>query len=385
MSAARRLLDKLRVSAARRRLAPARVRGCRRVLAGARATVPVVVATAQEKSVPIQLRAIGTVQPTESVTVRSRVGGTLTKIHFKEGQDVREGDLLFTIDARPMQAELRQAEANLARSTGELENAQREAQRYEELVRKGFVAQSQYEQIRTRARSLEATVRADRAVVQNARVQTGYATIRAPMRGRTGAVQVHEGSLIAPNHTALVLINELTPVEIGFALPERHLPAVQRYRAGQGRLAVDAVSPKSSERIARGELTFIDNRVDPATGTIQLKATFANDPIMLWPGQFMNVVLTLATEPAVVVPAPAVQTGQQGRYVFVVKPGATVDSRPVDAGREVEGQIVIAQGVKPGETVVTEGQLRLFPGAKVQAQAEPPAAASPPTAPPAKQ
>lgn len=196
---------------------------------------------------------------------------------------------------------------------------------------------------------------------------------------------MHEGSLIAPNHTALVLINELTPVEIGFALPERHLPAVQRYRAGQGRLAVDAVSPKSSERIARGELTFIDNRVDPATGTIQLKATFANDPIMLWPGQFMNVVLTLATEPAVVVPAPAVQTGQQGRYVFVVKPGATVDSRPVDAGREVEGQIVIAQGVKPGETVVTEGQLRLFPGAKVQAQAEPPAAASPPTAPPAKQ
>jgi multidrug efflux system membrane fusion protein len=341
------------------------------------------VATAQQKSVPVQLRAIGTVQPSESVTVRSRVNGTLLKIHFKEGQDVREGDLLFTIDDRQIQAEVRQAEANLGKSTAELDNARREAKRYEELVRKGFVAQSQYDQLQTRVRSLEATVNADRALVQNARVGAGYAKIRAPIAGRTGAVPVHEGDLVAQNQTALVVINELAPIDVGFALSERELPAVQRYRGERGELVADATQAKSGEPIAKGTLTFIDNRVDPATGTIQIKATFANDPITLWPGQFVNVVLTLATEPAIVVPSPAVQTGQQGRYVFVVKPDGTVESRPVEAGREFGGDIVVAKGVNAGETVVTEGQLRLFPGAKVQAQGEA-AAASPPTAPPAR-
>jgi multidrug efflux system membrane fusion protein len=350
--------------------------------AGRGGPVPVAVASAQQKPVPIQLRAIGTVQPTETVTVRSRIGGTLVKIHFKEGQDVREGDLLFTLDARPLEAELRQAEANLAKSSAELENARKEAARYEELFRKGFVAQSQYEQIRTRALTQEATVRADHAAVQNARVQAGYAKIRAPMTGRSGAVQVHEGDLITQNQTPMVVINELAPIEIGFALPERELPAVQRYRAAQGRLGVDAVTPKGGEPIAQGELTFVDNRVDPATGTIQLKATFANDPVTLWPGQFVNVIVTLATEPAVVVPLAAVQTGQQGRYVFVVKPDRSVESRPVEAGRQVGEEIVVAQGVKPGETVVTEGHLRLFPGAKVQVQSDS-AAASPPSTPPA--
>ena len=348
--------------------------------AGRGGPIPITVATAQQKSVPVQLRAIGTVQPSESVTVRSRIGGTLLKTHFKEGQDVREGDLLFTIDDRQIQSEVRQAEANLGKSAAELDNARREATRYEELLKKGFVAQAQYDTLVTRVRSLEGTVQADRAALQNTRVGAGYAKIRAPMSGRTGAVQVHEGDLISQNQTAMVVINELAPIDVVFALPERELPAVQRYRGDRGELGVDAVNAKSGEPLARGTLSFIDNRVDPATGTIQIKATFPNDPIMLWPGQFVNVVLTLATEPAVVVPSAAVQTGQQGRYVFVVKPDGTVESRPVEAAREVDGEIVVAKGVQAGEMVVTEGQLRLFAGAKVQVQTEP-AAASPPTAP----
>ena len=348
--------------------------------AGRGGPIPVTVATAQQKSVPVQLRAIGTVQPSESVTVRSRIGGTLLKTHFKEGQDVREGDLLFTIDDRQVQSEVRQAEANLGKSAAELDNARREATRYAELLKKGFVAQAQYDTLITRVRSLEGTVQADRAAVQNARVGAGYAKIRAPMSGRTGAVQVHEGDLIAQNQTALVVINELAPIDVVFALPERELPDVQRYRGDRGELGVDAVNAKSGEPLARGTLSFIDNRVDPATGTIQIKATFPNDPITLWPGQFVNVVLTLATESAVVVPSAAVQTGQQGRYVFVVKPDGTVESRPVETAREVDGEIVVAKGMQAGETVVTEGQLRLFAGAKVQVQTEP-AAASPPTAP----
>jgi multidrug efflux system membrane fusion protein len=343
-------------------------------------SVPVTVAAATQQPVPVQLRAIGNVQPTESVTVRARVGGTLTRIHFKEGQDVRQGDLLFTIDRRPLEAELRQAQANLAKSSAELDNASREAARYAELARQGFVAQSQYEQLRTRALSLEATVGADRAAVENARVQLGYTTIRAPIAGRTGLVPVHEGDLVKTNDTAMVVINRLAPIDVAFALPERELPAVQRYRA-QGTLDVAAVAPAGGEPLARGELTFVDNRVEPSTGTIQLKATFGNEPIVLWPGQFVSVMLTLATEPAVVVPTAAVQTGQHGQYVFVVKPDGTVESRPVTAGREVAGVTVIAQGLTAGETVVTEGQLRLFPGARVETRTatttEPPPGAAP--------
>jgi multidrug efflux system membrane fusion protein len=337
--------------------------------------VPVTVASVQQKSVPIKLRAIGTVEPTNSVTVRSRIGGTITRIHFEEGQDVADGDVLFTIDRRPLEAELRQAEANLARSAAEMENARREAARYAELAREGFVARSQYEQIRTRAIALEATVRADRAAVENARVQLGYATIPAPIAGRTGIVPVHEGDLVKANDTALVVINRLTPIDVAFALPERELADVQRYRA-QGPLDVAAVAQSGGAPLARGRLTFIDNRVDPSTGTIRLKATFANDPLTLWPGQFVSVVVTLATEPAVVVPTQAVQTGQQGRYVFVVKADSTVESRPVTTGRDVGGETAIASGIQAGETVVTEGHLRLFPGARVEVRTATPGAPS---------
>jgi multidrug efflux system membrane fusion protein len=337
--------------------------------------VPVTVATAVQKPVPVQLRAIGNVQPSESVTLRARVGGIVAEIRFREGQEVEEGQVLFVLDRGPLEAALRQAEAALARSRAQLENARKNAERYAELARQGFVAQQEYERFRTEAQALEATVRADQAVVENARLQLGYATIRAAMSGRTGAHLVHEGDLVRANETALVVINRLRPIDVAFGLPERELPEVRRYRA-EGTLRVEALAPQSGTLLDAGELTFFDNRVDPATGTIQLKATFPNRDAVLWPGQYVNVVLTLTTEPAaVVVPTAAVQTGQQGAYVFVVKPDQTAESRPVKVARQVERETVIAEGVAPGETVVTDGQLRLVPGARVEVKTAAAAAA----------
>jgi multidrug efflux system membrane fusion protein len=347
--------------------------------------VPVAVAVAARKSVPLQIRAIGNVLPSETVTVRSRVGGILAKVHFREGQDVTENQVLMTLETGPLEAALRQAQAQLARSRAQLQNAQRDAARYAELARQGFVAQQEYDRLRTAADALVATVQADQAVVENARLQLSYATIRAPMSGRSGALLVHEGDLIKANDTALVVINRLRPVDVAFALPERELPEVRRYR-DQGSLAVEVLTPQGGPPLGRGELTFIDNRVDPTTGTIQLKATFANADRTLWPGQYVNVVLTLAVEPAAtVVPTAAVQQGQQGSYVFVVKPDETVEWRKIRVARQVGSESVIAEGVAPGETVVTDGQLRLAPGVRVEARAAPAmegdhASAEPPTA-----
>jgi multidrug efflux system membrane fusion protein len=340
--------------------------------------VPVVVATVVLKAVPVELRAIGNVMPSNTVTVRARIGGVLAGVHFKEGQDVEEGQLLFTLDRAPLEAELRQARANLAKDLAQWENARKDAQRYADLARQGFVAQQQADQARTAAAALAATIQADRAAVQSAQLQLGYATIHAPMTGRTGALQVHAGDLIKANDTLMVVINQLRPVDAAFALPERELPEVRTSQA-RGPLPVTALAPPGGQPIASGTLTFIDNRVDPATGTIQLKATFPNDDGRLWPGEYVNVVLTLTVQPdALVVPTPAVQTGQQGTYVFVVKPDRTVESRPVRVAREVGQEAVVAQGLAAGETVVTEGQLRLSPGARVEvrtaaAAAQPPA------------
>ncbi|MGH7277661.1 MAG: efflux RND transporter periplasmic adaptor subunit [Candidatus Rokuibacteriota bacterium] len=346
--------------------------------ARAPAPVPVTVATVVEKPVPVQVRAIGNVLASNSVTVRSRVGGLLADIHFREGQEVREGELLFTIDRRVLEAELRQARANLAKSQAQLANARTEAERYARLVEQGFVARQQYDQVVTNLKALDATVNADRAVVENARIRLGYASIRAPISGRTGALQARAGDVVKPDDTALVVINRLTPIDVAFALPEQQLPDVQRYRA-QETLEVIAVTPATGEPLARGELTFVDNRVDPATGTIQMKAMFSNDERTLWPGQYVNVVLTLTVDPAaVVVPTTAVQAGQAGRYVFVVKPDSTVETRPVAVAREVGPETVIARGVTPGETVVTDGQLRLFPGAPVEMKTATATAPAPP-------
>jgi multidrug efflux system membrane fusion protein len=296
------------------------------------------------------------------------VGGILAQVHFREGHDVKEGDVLFTLDRGPLEAELRQAQANLARSQAQLNNARKDAQRYAELARQGFVSQQQADQAEAAAAALEATARADQAAVDNARIQLGYATIRAPISGRAGALLLHEGDLVKVSDTPMVVINRIRPIDVAFALPERELPEI-RARSAEGSLHVTAQAPQTGRTLGEGQVTFIDNRVDQVTGTIQLKASFPNEDGVLWPGQFVNVIVTLAVDPAaVVVPSPAVQMGQSGRYVFVVKPDQTAELRPVTVAREVGEETVIASGVSPGETVVTDGQLRLVPGAKVDAK-----------------
>lgn len=330
-------------------------------------TAPVTAALAASKTVPVEVSAIGNVEAYATVSVRAQVGGQLQRIHFTEGQKVSKGALLFTIDPRPFEAALRQAEANLARNTAQMENALQEARRYEELVKKGYVAQAQYDQIRTNAASLEALVKADTAAVENARLQVSYCYIHAPLSGRAGSLQVHQGNLVKANdEKPLVVLHQVQPIYVNFSLPEQHLPEIKR-AAAAGTLTVTAAVQDGGEHPARGTLAFIDNAVDRTTGTIRLKGLFANADRRLWPGQFATATLTLSVLPdAVVVPSPAVQTGQQGQYVFVVKPDMGVEQRPVKTGPSFKGETVIASGVQAGERVVTDGHMRLTPGAKVE-------------------
>jgi len=357
--------------------------------------VPVTVAEAAVKDVPIQLAAIGTVEAYSTVSMKSQVSGVLLRVHFKEGQEVRKGDLLFTIDPRPFESELRkaeanlardlafqkQAEANLARDTAQAENARVETRRYERLINAGVVAREQYEQIRANGEAMEASlradkaaienaqeaIRADKAAIENARIELDYCTIRSPIGGRTGSLILHEGNLVKDKDTiALVVINQITPIFVNFSVPEQNLPEIKKHMAG-GKLKVQAVAPGQETNRPEGEVTFVDNAVDSSTGTIRLKGTFENKDKSLWPGQFVNVVLNLAYQKnAVVVPSQAVQTGQAGQYVFVVAADATAESRPVVAGRTFGADTVIEKGLQPGEKVVTDGQLRLVSGAKVQ-------------------
>jgi len=329
--------------------------------------VPVAVGAVTQKAVPVQIAVIGNVEPSSTVAVKAQVGGTLTRVHFTEGQDVMKGDLLFTIDPRPYEAALRQAEANLARSTAQFDNARAEEKRYAELVKKGYVSQTQYEQVRTNAAALEATVFADKALVENAKLNLSYCTIRSPFTGRTGSLLVYEGNLIKANaDTPMVTINQIQPVNVSFAVPEDNLPEIKSYMAG-GALKVEAFLSKGDKNPAEGRLAFIENIVDTATGTIKLKGAFDNGDRRLWPGQFVFVVLTLTVQNnAVVVPAQAVQTGQQGSFVFIVKDDLTVEVRPVVISRTSGQESVIEKGLMPGDNVVTDGQVRLMPGAKVE-------------------
>ena len=329
--------------------------------------VPVTVGVVTQKAVPMQIAVIGNVEPSSTIAVKAQVGGTLTKIHFIEGQDVKKGDLLFTIDTRPYEAALRQAEANLARSIAQFDNARAEEKRYEELVKKGYVSQTQYEQVRTNAAALEATVFADKALLENARLNLSYCTIRAPFTGRTGSLMVYEGNLIKANaDTPMVTINQIQPVNVSFAVPEDDLPEIKRYMSG-GPLRVEAFLSKGDKNPAEGRLTFIENVVDTATGTIKLKGAFYNRDRRLWPGQFVHVVLTLTTQNnAVVVPTQAVLTGQKGQFVFAVKEDMTAEVRPVVVSRTSGEESVIESGLTPGEKVVTDGQIRIMPGAKVE-------------------
>jgi membrane fusion protein, multidrug efflux system len=357
--------------------------------------VPVVTGVVTQKDVPLELRVIGAVEPYSVVAVKSQVGGELTKAHFTEGQFVKKGDTLFTIDPRPFETALRQAEANLdktaalekqaeanlARDEAQSKTASAQAERYSNLLDSGVVSRDQYEQIRTNADALTESVRADKAnvetarkaiesdkaAVQSARLQLSFTTVRAPIDGRTGSLVVHQGNLVkADDTTPLVVINQITPIRVTFSAPERQLPEIRSYMA-KGNLKARVSQQNDAAHPELGEVDFVDNAVDNTTGTIKLKATFANKERRLWPGQFVNVTMTLTTRTgATVAPSQAIQTGQQGQFVFVVKPDQTVEMRPVVVAHTIADDSVIESGVKPGEVVVTDGQLRLVPGAKVK-------------------
>ena len=334
--------------------------------------VPVTVGSAVRKAVPVQLSAIGNVQAFSTVTVKALVEGTLTEVHFTEGQHVKQGDLLFTIDPRPFVVKLKQAEATLARDKAQAVLARQEADRYDGLAAKDYVSREQADQMRATAAAAEATLLVDQASVEDARLQLEYCSIRSPIDGVAGALLVYAGNLVKandPDHP-LVVIQQVSPIYVTFSVPATQLPDVKRYMA-KGPLKVTATPSDDGATPVNGTLTFLDNTVDLATGTIQLKAVFKNENKALWPGQFVTVALTLTTRPdAVVVPSSAVQTGQNGLYLFVVKPDQTVESRPVVAGSTVNHERVIEQGVQPGEQVVTDGQSRLVAGVKVQIKSE---------------
>ncbi len=333
--------------------------------------VPVVVAKASQQNMPVQVNAIGNVLPYSTVTVQTLVDGEIQQAHFVEGEDVKKGQLLFSIDPRPFQAALHQAEANLARDQAQFQYAKTEARQYTELEKEGIVSQIQYQQYTSNADALEAAVRADQAAVENAKIQLSYCSIYSPINGRTGSLLVYPGNLVKSNTTNLVVINQITPIYVDFSVPEQYLPQIKQHQT-RGRLRVLAYPTGKESDASSGTLTFINNTVNNTTGTIELKGTFANRDRRLWPGQFVNVILDLTVqENATVVPSQAVQTGERGMYVYVVKPDNTVEYRPVTVGISLSGVTQVEKGVTSGETVVTNGQLRLYPGAKVTFKNEP--------------
>ncbi len=327
--------------------------------------VPVTVAKTVVKTVPVQFRAIGHGEAISSVAVRARIGGELTRVGFTEGQSVGAGEVLFVIDARPYEAQLRMAEAQLAKDQALLHKAEQDVTRYEDLVKKDFVTQEQYDLTVANAASLKASVAADQANVDDARLQVSYCNITAPVSGRTGNLNVKPGNLVKANDdTPLVVINQTRPIYVSFAVPAQLLPALRQKRGE--RIPVQAKTPGGADGVSEGVLSFVDNAVDTATGTILLKATFPNQDERLWPGEFVDVVVTLGEEPnRIVAPSSAVQSGQQGQYVYVVKADGTAEMRPVKVARMDETDAVIADGLSAGETVVTDGQIRLVQGSRV--------------------
>jgi multidrug efflux system membrane fusion protein len=355
--------------------APAPSGGGRGGQAGA---VPVTVAAVERKSMPMEIRVIGTVEAYSTVSVHAQITGQLTDVKFKEGDDVMKGQALFALDRRPLETALAQAEANLDRDVAQAANAEAQAKRYQDLAERGIATREQVDTSRTGATATSATVEADRAAVENAKVQLQYATIAAPLSGRTGALMVHEGNLVRANDTVpLVVINQLSPIYVSFAIPESQLPELKRYMT-RGSLRVLAAPPNEEGPQASGEITFVDNAVDRTTGTITVKGTFNNTDRRLWPGQFVNVTVTLTTDSAaIVVPAAAIQAGQQGSYAFVVKPDKTVEMRPVEIARTSLAEIVVQRGLQPGETVVTDGQLRLVAGSRISVKGDDPQKVAP--------
>ncbi len=336
------------------------------------APIPVVVVSVAEQSMPVRIAAIGNVEPFATVAVKARVDGQVNDVGFKEGEEVREGQLLFRIDPRPYEAALRQAEATHQRDTAAAAQARAQEKRYLELLEKNYVSKDAYAQFRTNAETAEAVAAASRAAMDNARLNLEYCTIRSPINGFVGKTLIQRGNLVKANDAApLIVLNQVRPVYVNFAVPEQSLDAIRTYMA-RAPLAVSAVPPGSTHRADGGKLVFVDNAVDATTGTIRLRAQFANQDLALWPGQFVNVVVTLYEQAgAIVVPADAVQNGPQGQYVYVVTPDMIAELRPVKIDRVDGGNAIVAAGLKAGESVVSQGQLRLGPGAKVTVGAKP--------------
>jgi multidrug efflux system membrane fusion protein len=361
--------------------------------AGAPPPVPVTVAVATEESIPEEIHAFGGVEPSATVQIKSQIAGELTAVHFVEGGNVNKGDLLIEIDSRPYQdalhqaeaatakdrAQLQQAEANLGKDNAQLKNAEVLAARYESLRKEGVTSREQSEQMQTNLDSLRGSVRADQAAIESSRasVETdlaaeerakldlNYCQIRSPISGRAGNLLVHAGNLVKVSDVALVVINQIEPIFVSFGVPEQYLGDIRK-NSGDRKLPVQVSLQEDAHKTARGFLSVIDNSVDNTTGTIRLKATFDNQERVLWPGQLVNVALTLDTlKNVTIVPAEAVQAGQQGQFVYVVKPDNGVELRVVTVGRTMEKRVVLDKGVAAGETVVTDGQLLLYPGAHV--------------------
>lgn len=352
------------------------------------------VATVTRKDVPVEVRGIGNVEAYASISVKAQIGGELTHVYFKEGDSVKKGDMLFQIDSRPYEEAIKQAEANLAKDAALLSQAEanrahdaaqekyarEQSARYAKLFEQGVLSRDQADQIHSDAdaraegvradqaaiESARAAVNADKAAIDNIKLQLNYCSIRSPIDGRTGNLAVKQGNLVKATDVELVTINQVHPIYVTFSVPEDKLPEVRQHLA-KGSLAVEAFRPGEKTALGRGAITFIDNAIDTTTGTIKLKGTFSNEAANLWPGQFVSVVLRLSTRAnAIVVPSQVVQTGQSGSYVFIVKPDETVEMRNVVKGTKIGTDVEVEQGLQPGETVVSDGQLRLASGMRVQ-------------------
>ncbi|MGE5341260.1 MAG: efflux RND transporter periplasmic adaptor subunit [Candidatus Omnitrophota bacterium] len=381
--------------------------GCGAKKAGPPPRVPVTVARVVVRPEPLSLKAVGTVEPIETVAIKAQVGGVITAVGFMEGQDVQKGQLLFRIDPRPFQAALDAARAQLARDKSQAANAQIQAKRYADLVKKDYVTQEQSDTARTQAEMFKATVQADEASVEQARLNLGYTSVTSPISGRTGSLLIKRGNVVTANGTTLVVINQMDPIRVNFAIPSAQLPLVQKYAAGHkldvrikparntqegdnnssplsgngtgtngtndttdnNGIATNGNNNNNGNSVVTGQLVFFDNAVDPGSGTIDLKAEFSNKGDLLWPGQFVDTELILTVEPqAITVPSAAVVTGQDGTFAFVIGPDKKAEKRSVRVNRSVEGWTVIDEGLKRGEIVVTDGQMRLVPGAEVNAR-----------------
>jgi multidrug efflux system membrane fusion protein len=329
--------------------------------------VPVLTATAIRKDVPQLVQTVGTVEAYSTVDIRPQVSGTLLRISFAEGQDVNAGDLLFTIDPQPYQVALNQAQATLAKDAAQADNAEAMRGRSQDLLKRGILAPQDYDTSASTAAALKATVQADQAQIDNAKLQLQYTKITAPVSGRTGALLVHEGNLLrTTDTTSLVVINQVLPIRVVFGVPAAFLSSVRTGQAAAP-LSTTARAAGSRDPVSHGIVSFLDNTVDPSTGTLKVKGTYPNTDRKLWPGELVEVSLQLSVAThATVVPAAAVQNGQQGQYVYIVNADHTVAFRPVEVALRTGDDVVVSTGIKVGEEVVTDGQLGLTPGSKIQ-------------------